>query len=104
MDASMLDRRSFLRITGLAGGGILVDHGWHSFYLLLNAVGSAPVSIIGSVDASGKSFRCVRSKAWNISVSMREGAPGLRLPGSASATSMAGSSITSGTGPSAGGV
>src|SRR5204862_1976175 len=32
-----------------AGGGILVDHGWHSFYLLLNAVGSAPERIVAKM-------------------------------------------------------
>ena len=26
----------------IAGGGILVDHGWHNFYLLLNLVGGVP--------------------------------------------------------------
>jgi predicted dehydrogenase len=26
----------------VAGGGILVDHGWHNFYLLLDLVGSEP--------------------------------------------------------------
>src|SRR5258708_36659073 len=32
-----------------AGGGILVDHGWHSFYLLLNAVGAAPERIVAKM-------------------------------------------------------
>jgi predicted dehydrogenase len=32
-----------------AGGGILVDHGWHSFYLLLNAVGLAPERIVAKM-------------------------------------------------------
>src|SRR5205814_3593275 len=32
-----------------AGGGILVDHGWHSFYLLLNAVGEIPQSIVAKM-------------------------------------------------------
>ncbi len=26
----------------LAGGGILIDHGWHSFYLLMNLMGAEP--------------------------------------------------------------
>lgn len=28
-----------------AGGGILVDHGWHAFYLLLNLVGADPLQL-----------------------------------------------------------
>lgn len=35
----------------VAGGGILVDHGWHSFYLLLNAVGAAPERIVAKMHA-----------------------------------------------------
>jgi predicted dehydrogenase len=34
-----------------AGGGILVDHGWHSFYLLLNAVGAAPEKVVAKMHA-----------------------------------------------------
>jgi len=33
----------------MAGGGILVDHGWHSFYMLLNAVGATPESIVAKM-------------------------------------------------------
>jgi predicted dehydrogenase len=36
----------------MAGGGILVDHGWHSFYLLLNAVGAAPESIVAKMHSN----------------------------------------------------
>jgi predicted dehydrogenase len=32
-----------------AGGGILVDHGWHSFYLLLNAVKAAPERVVAKM-------------------------------------------------------
>jgi predicted dehydrogenase len=35
----------------IAGGGILVDHGWHSFYLLLNAVGTAPERVVARMHA-----------------------------------------------------
>ncbi len=30
---------------GLAGGGILVDHGWHAFYVLLGLVGEEPQGV-----------------------------------------------------------
>ncbi len=33
----------------VAGGGILVDHGWHSFYLLLNLVGAEPKKILAKL-------------------------------------------------------
>ncbi len=33
----------------IAGGGILVDHGWHSFYLLLNLVGAEPQKILAKM-------------------------------------------------------
>ena len=33
----------------VAGGGILVDHGWHSFYLLLNLVGAEPQKILAKM-------------------------------------------------------
>lgn len=29
----------------LAGGGILVDHGWHAFYLMLNLFGTSPTVV-----------------------------------------------------------
>jgi predicted dehydrogenase len=35
----------------IAGGGILVDHGWHSFYLLLNAVNATPERVVGKMHA-----------------------------------------------------
>jgi predicted dehydrogenase len=33
----------------VAGGGILVDHGWHSFYLLLNLVNAEPQKILAKM-------------------------------------------------------
>ncbi|MFA5975419.1 MAG: Gfo/Idh/MocA family oxidoreductase [Elusimicrobiota bacterium] len=33
----------------IAGGGILVDHGWHAFYLLQNLVQAAPESILAKM-------------------------------------------------------
>jgi predicted dehydrogenase len=33
----------------VAGGGILVDHGWHSFYLLLNLIGAEPQKILAKM-------------------------------------------------------
>ncbi len=34
----------------VAGGGILLDHGWHAFYLLLFLLGEAPQSIAARVE------------------------------------------------------
>lgn len=33
----------------IAGGGILVDHGWHSFYLLMNLVGAEPQTVLSKM-------------------------------------------------------
>jgi predicted dehydrogenase len=33
----------------LAGGGILVDHGWHSFYLLLNLIKAEPQTVLAKM-------------------------------------------------------
>src|SRR5262249_48915635 len=33
----------------VAGGGILVDHGWHAFYLLLNLVQAKPESVLAKM-------------------------------------------------------
>lgn len=33
----------------IAGGGILVDHGWHSFYLLLNLVQAEPQTVLSKM-------------------------------------------------------
>ncbi len=33
----------------VAGGGILVDHGWHSFYLLMNLVNAQPQKILAKM-------------------------------------------------------
>jgi predicted dehydrogenase len=35
---------------GVAGGGILVDHGWHNFYLILALAGADPVAVSASLD------------------------------------------------------
>ncbi len=37
----------------VAGGGILVDHGWHNFYLLCGILGRAPVSVSAVLGFSG---------------------------------------------------
>ncbi len=36
-----------------AGGGILIDHGWHAFYLLLQWIDSDPVRVSASVSRPG---------------------------------------------------
>jgi len=33
----------------VAGGGILIDHGWHSFYLLMNLVNAEPQKILAKM-------------------------------------------------------
>jgi len=33
----------------VSGGGILVDHGWHAFYLLTNLIGADPQSILANL-------------------------------------------------------
>ncbi len=38
----------------VAGGGILVDHGWHSFYLLLNAAGATPECIVAKMHSDSE--------------------------------------------------
>jgi predicted dehydrogenase len=37
----------------VAGGGILVDHGWYNFYLLLNLVGADPEQVTASLTHGG---------------------------------------------------
>jgi predicted dehydrogenase len=37
------------RNAAVAGGGILVDHGWHAFYLLINLVGAEPEKILAKM-------------------------------------------------------
>ena len=34
----------------LSGGGILSDHGWHAFYLLMNWIGKEPQSVAASLE------------------------------------------------------
>jgi predicted dehydrogenase len=46
-----------------AGCGILVDHGWHSFYLLLNVVGATPESIIGKMHSDAKDKNALEDAA-----------------------------------------
>jgi predicted dehydrogenase len=50
----------------IAGGGILVDHGWHSFYMLLNAVGAAPESIIGKMHADSDDKNALEDAAQTL--------------------------------------
>ncbi len=38
----------------VAGGGILVDHGWHSFYLLMNLVNAEPQKILAKMLKTGQ--------------------------------------------------
>jgi predicted dehydrogenase len=33
-----------------AGGGIVLDHGWHQLYLMANWVGASPISIVAQLD------------------------------------------------------
>lgn len=37
------------KMASIAGGGILVDHGWHSFYLLMNLVNAEPQKILAKM-------------------------------------------------------
>jgi predicted dehydrogenase len=34
----------------LAGGGVLTDHGWHAFYLMLYLTGRAPISLAATIE------------------------------------------------------
>jgi predicted dehydrogenase len=38
----------------VAGGGILIDHGWHSFYLLLNVIGEEPKKILAKMQTGSE--------------------------------------------------
>jgi predicted dehydrogenase len=44
-----IDPEDWRRNAAVAGGGILVDHGWHAFYLLLNLVGAEPQKILAKM-------------------------------------------------------
>lgn len=35
---------------GMAGGGVLIDHGWHAFYIILHWVGEGPQTVIASLE------------------------------------------------------
>ena len=39
----------------IAGGGILIDHGWHNLYLLLSIVGESPCTLTAKLDFPGDS-------------------------------------------------
>ncbi|MFH1618451.1 MAG: Gfo/Idh/MocA family oxidoreductase [bacterium] len=43
--SSALSVKSWRQNPSLSGGGILVDHGWHAFYLLCAMTGQDPVSV-----------------------------------------------------------
>ena len=47
--AGALDPEDWRRKASVAGGGILVDHGWHSFYLLLNLLNAEPQKILAKM-------------------------------------------------------
>ncbi len=46
---SAAQRADWRKSMAVAGGGILVDHGWHSFYLLLNLVNAEPQKILAKM-------------------------------------------------------
>lgn len=35
---------------GIAGGGVLTDHGWHTFYILLRWIGTTPVAVSATLE------------------------------------------------------
>jgi predicted dehydrogenase len=43
------DPSDWRKNASVAGGGILVDHGWHAFYLLLQLVGAPPEKILAKM-------------------------------------------------------
>ncbi len=47
--AGAADPEDWRKQAAVAGGGILVDHGWHSFYLLLNLVNAEPQKILAKM-------------------------------------------------------
>lgn len=38
------------RCVQVAGGGILLDHGWHQFYLILSTIGELPLAVAASLE------------------------------------------------------
>ncbi len=38
------------RCVQVAGGGILLDHGWHQLYLLLSTIGESPLAVTASLE------------------------------------------------------
>ena len=42
------------RSEAASGGGILIDHGWHAFYLAQWLMGDAPLSVSAAARASGR--------------------------------------------------
>ncbi len=47
--AGAADPEDWRKNAAVAGGGILVDHGWHAFYLLLQLVGAQPQKILAKM-------------------------------------------------------
>ena len=54
------------RLDPKTGGGILIDHGWHAFYLMQWLMGDSPLSVSAFLDSS----RAPISKTLPISGSM----------------------------------
>jgi len=46
---SAQDATDWRKNAAIAGGGILVDHGWHAFYLLKNLVGAEPQKVLAKM-------------------------------------------------------
>ena len=44
-----MEPEDWRKTMSIAGGGILVDHGWHAFYLLLNLVNGEPQKILAKM-------------------------------------------------------
>lgn len=47
--ADSVESEDWRKNASIAGGGILVDHGWHSFYLLMNLVNAEPQKILAKM-------------------------------------------------------
>jgi predicted dehydrogenase len=41
------------RCLEIAGGGILLDHGWHNLYLILSIIGEKPLSVSATLEKKG---------------------------------------------------
>ena len=53
------DQRNWRLDPGLAGGGILTDHGWHVVYLIQRWIGEAPISVSAHLETR-------RHTAWPV--------------------------------------